>query len=390
MNRICNSAGTRGAGLRIGVDARLLGDRPTGIGHYVSELSKELAKLLPGAEFFLYAPWSIQMPVASPRWHAKIDPWSKAFEYARNLWMTKHVWMLMRTRALCLRDRINVFWATDAPFIPYLPKDVRVVATVHDVRYRVAPKTQRKATLYMRRLMENRHSRADALIANSRGTADKLNQFLGHKAAAIVRPAVSAEFYRRDETEIARVLRHYGIHLPYLLSIANAEATPHKNTGLLISVFRELTRDGPLKRHTLVLGGWKSEQLLDKVRCQSREKDLNVVALGYIGGADLPALYSGADVFVFPSLYEGFGMPVLEARACQTKIVTTDAIELREPGGSGAIYVTPDAEGIRKGILAALAAERPSKADLLWTWESSAKVLADALDPQEIAGSWNQ
>jgi len=382
MKRINDSARARGDGLRIGVDARLMGDRLTGIAHYVSELSRELAELLPGAEFFLYAPWSIRMPVASPRWHAKIDPWSKTFEKGRAFWMTKHAWMLIRTRAMCLRDGINVFWATDAPFIPYLPKNVRIVAMVYDVRYRVAPETQRKSTLYVRRLMEKRHARADALIAISQGTADKLNQFLGYRAAAIVRPAASAAFYRRDENQIAQVLLRYGIHVPYLLSIANADATPHKNTHLLINVFRELTREGPLKKHSLVLGGWKSEQLLENFRCESGEQDLNVVALGYVEGADLPALYSGADVFVFPSLYEGFGMPVLEARACQTRIVTTDATELREPGGSRAIYITPDAEGIRKGILAALAAERPSKPDLLWTWKSSAKILVEAFDPQ--------
>jgi glycosyltransferase involved in cell wall biosynthesis len=289
--------------------------------------------------------------------------------------------MLIRTRALCLRDGINVFWATDAPFIPYLPKNVRIVAMVYDVRYRVVPKTQRKATLYLRQLLEKRHARADSLVAISQGTADKLSQFLGYEAAAIVRPAASAEFYRRDDGEVAQVLKRYGIQSPYLLSIANADATPHKNTGLLINVFRELTREGRLKRHTLVLGGRKSKELLDNSRRESGGEDLNVIAFGYVEGADLPALYSGADVFVFPSLYEGFGIPVLEARACQTRIVTTDAVEFREAGGNRAIYITPDAEGIRKGILAALAAESPSKPDRLWTWESSAKILADTLDP---------
>jgi glycosyltransferase involved in cell wall biosynthesis len=87
-----------------------------------------------------------------------------------------------------------------------------------------------------------------------------------------------------------------------------------------------------------------------------------------------------------PSLDEGFGMPVLEARACQTKIVTSDLPELHEAGGDQPIYIRPDSQGIRAGIMAALAAEAPSKPDRLWTWQSSAKVLADALDPQRIAG----
>jgi hypothetical protein len=144
---------TRGVGLRIGVDARLLGNEFTGIGQYVSALCKELDQLLADAEFFMYAPWRVAMPVVSMRWHVRTDPWTAMFERFRGSWITKHAWMLLRTRTLCARDRINVFWATDAPFIPHLPKSVRVVGTVYDLRYLVASETQRKTTLYIRRLL---------------------------------------------------------------------------------------------------------------------------------------------------------------------------------------------------------------------------------------------
>jgi glycosyltransferase involved in cell wall biosynthesis len=358
-----------------------MGDKLTGIGRYVGELCKELDCLLPESRFFLYAPWPVQMPVVAPRWHLRIDPWGKVFERARGLWMTKHAWMLLRTRALCLRDKINVFWATEATFTSRLPRDVRVVALVYDLRYLVAPETQRRTTLYMRRLLEKRHARADVLIAISQGTADKLRRFLGYRAAGVARPAASGQFYRRDEREIAQVLPGYQIERPYLLSVANAHATPHKNIELLIEVFQELGRDGYLGNCTLVLGGPGTDRLLKNLRRECERHDFKVVALGYVDGADLPALYSGADAFVFPSLYEGFGMPVLEARACQTKIVTSDTPELREAGGDRAIYVRPDAEGIKSGILAALAADRPTGPDNLWTWKSSAQILADAIDP---------
>jgi hypothetical protein len=74
-------------------------------------------------------------------------------------------------------------------------------------------------------------------------------------------------------------------------------------------------------------------------------------------------------------------MPVLEARACQTKIVTTDAPELREAGGDRAIYISPTNEGIKNGIMSALAAPILNRPETLWTWNSSAKVLADVIDP---------
>jgi glycosyltransferase involved in cell wall biosynthesis len=369
------------AALKIGIDARLLGDHLTGIGHYVSELCREMDQLLPEALFLLYAPWPVKTPVVSPRWRARIDPKYAIFQRFRSSWITKHAWMLLRAPALCVRDRINVFWATEAPFIPRLPPNVRIVASVYDLRYRIAPETQRKITLYMRRLLEKRHARADALITISQGTADKLSRFLGYRAAGIARPAVSEQFYHRNQDEISTVLRRYEIKRPYLLSLANASATPHKNVKQLISVFHDLNQRPELRNYTLVLGGPGSDQLLEESRHQFPERCRNVIGLGYVDEADLPVLYSGADVFVFPSLYEGFGMPVLEARACQTRIVTTDAPELHEAGGDRAVYIRPDAEGIRQGILAALAAERPAGPDNLWTWRDSARILADAIDP---------
>jgi glycosyltransferase involved in cell wall biosynthesis len=235
----------------------------------------------------------------------------------------------------------------------------------------------------MRRLLEKRHGRADVLLAISQGTAEKLRQFLGYKAAGIVRPASSEKFYRRDETEIAKTLLRYRIRRPYLLSIGNADATPHKNTELLIRVFRDLRREGQMQGHTLVLGGPKSDQFLQNLWHATGTADSNIITLGYVDGDDLPALYSGADVFVFPSVYEGFGIPVLEARACQTKTVTTDAPEFREAGDDWPIYVTPDERGVRRGILDALAGHRPSGRAALWTWKSSAEILADALAPRE-------
>jgi glycosyltransferase involved in cell wall biosynthesis len=340
-----------------------------------------LARVLPEAEFFVYAPWRFRMPVDSSLWHARVDPWNTIFQQARGLWMTKHIWMLLRIRSLCLHDKVNVFWATDAPFIPYLPKSVRVVASVYDFRYKVAPQTQRKSTLQMRRLLEKRHGRADALVPISQGTADKLNKFLGFRAVGIARPAVSPQFYPRPQQEIDQVLARYRITSPYLLSVANADSTPHKNINLLLNVFRTAIRNGLLNEHLLVLAGPKSDQLLERFQRNFPGEQLRVIALGYVDGSVLPALYSGADVFVFPSLYEGFGMPVLEARACQTRIVASDITELREAGGDYAIYVKPDAEGVRDGILAAIASGRPPTPDALWTWESSARVIADALYP---------
>lgn len=355
-----------------------MGDNLTGIGHYVFELCRELDHLLPGAEFFLYAPWPIQMPLESPRWRARIDPWGALIERFRGSWITKHVWMLLRAGALSMQDRVNVFWATDAPFIPPLPKRVRVVATVHDLRHRVVPEVMRRAAIYGRLMLEPRLRRADVLLTNSEGTARKLHDFLGYEAKGIARPAVSGDFRRRGEAEIEAILRRYCIRRPYLLSVASCD--PHKNLTALMTVFLEMKANGGLDGYSLAFVGNKSERLIAEF-AQATGDDLREVrALGYVPDNDLPGLYSGAEVLVLPSLDEGFGMPVLEARACQTRIVTTDAPEFREAGGDRAIYIRPDREGIRSGILTALATQRRTDPDNLWTWRSSAQILADAID----------
>jgi glycosyltransferase involved in cell wall biosynthesis len=92
----------------------------------------------------------------------------------------------------------------------------------------------------------------------------------------------------------------------------------------------------------------------------------------------MPFLYAGADALIFPSLYEGFGMPVLEARACGARVVTTDIPELREAGDEYVIYVQPTLEGIKAGILRAMDLPKPPPAAGR-TWKEAARVLARAL-----------
>ena len=116
----------------------------------------------------------------------------------------------------------------------------------------------------------------------------------------------------------------------------------------------------------------------EAIRAAIDEVGHSVHDIGYVAEDQLPALYSGSDVFVFPSKYEGFGMPVLEARACGTRVVTTDSPELREAGGQNAVYITPTEESLRRGILEALASPRPNLLTLRnHSWEQSASAMAE-------------
>lgn len=361
--------------LRIGIDGRLLGDNLTGIGRYTVELCRELAHLLPAAQFFVYAPWDVRMPVHSPRWTARVDPLQSLFRRLRDRWYTKHLWMLLREAWLCREDRLDIFWATQAPFIPTLPRSIRVVAILYDLQYRVVPNTLRPAARIGHRLLERRLRRADAIVTISAGTAERLQRILGYPTAAVVSPAVSNEFRPCNEQEINRCLATLGIRRPYLLSVASWD--PRKNLEVLINAFVAMKDDGLLHGYSLALVGAKRGHIdgrLDALVAHSVGRDVRVV--GFVPDDCLPALYTGASAFIFPSLYEGFGMPVLEARACGTRVVASDLQEIREAGDDEVIYIPPIEAAIRSGIIAALArpCPPPLKGRRL-TWEESAQSL---------------
>ncbi len=121
--------------------------------------------------------------------------------------------------------------------------------------------------------------------------------------------------------------------------------------------------------------GWGSRGLLRALR---RSQADGVVLAGYLPDALLPDLYALADALVYPSLYEGFGMPVLEARACGTRSVIADLPELIEAGGPTAIVVRPTAEAIAQGVVAAIAAGPVAESGLArrFSWSAAARRMA--------------
>ena len=232
------------------------------------------------------------------------------------------------------------------------------------------------ANLWSYRLFFDRDvRRADTVLTISEGTAARLYKYVGRSADAVVRPSVSDAFRPCTESDIQERLDRYRIRRPYILAVATWE--PRKNLELLVRTYLELKRDGLLPQYQLVLvggQGWKDARL--RILVQEAVRDL-VRPLGFIDDYDLPALYAGAEVFVYPSIYEGFGIPVLEACRCQTKVVATDLPEIREVGCDGVIYVAPDAQGLRDGILSAVKSERRTRqtGDVA-SWKDGAKKMA--------------
>ena len=358
--------------IRIGIDGRSLQGKITGIGRYVFELCKELDQLLPEATFFIYSQYPIEMPVISDRWLSRVD----TFPFKR--YMKSAVWLKLRCGKLCSKDNLDWFWA-GSTLLPKLHRNIRTLTTVHDLNHLVVPDTMATPTLWSYILFfKNDVKKATVIAANSEGTAKRLLESYGLNANLVVTPSASSIFKVPIKIEIAACVARYRIQGKYILSVATWE--PRKNIELLIDTFIKMKASGLLPLHKLVLAGgsgWKDARLKELI---SENISQDIVALGYVPDVDLPMLYAGSDVFVFPSIYEGFGMPVLEARLCGAQVVATDIPELREAGGDESIYILPTVDGIKKGILYALShpsqpqGEKRNGAPL--TWRVGAEKLA--------------
>jgi glycosyltransferase involved in cell wall biosynthesis len=361
--------------LRIGIDGRVLGVRPKGIGRYIWELCKALDVILPCAEFYLYTRESTGLPRISNRWHERAET-----GLAQRL--PKSLWAITRPGFMARRDRVDVFWGGTG-FIPLIGLSARSVLSVHDLVYKLMPESMsRRARWAMKMFFEASLSRANMIVTNSQGTADRLRAIMGYEAAAIVRPGLSSAFTPQTEAKIAAILKKYSIRPPYVLGVGTLE--PRKGLDLLVRAFLSSRSKFNLTDHTLVLAGdrgWRDRSLARLLKGSSPR----VTWLGFIDDDELVTLYSGCEVFVYPSKYEGFGMPVLEARACGARVVTTDSPELREAGGTDAIYVDSTEDGIIGGITSSIKSVKNGAFD--WrkqSWIGSSTILAKALTGQDL------
>lgn len=245
------------------------------------------------------------------------------------------------------QDRPDAIWvpAHTLPLICPTPG----VVTVHDLGYRHFPGAH---PAQQRRYLEwsTRHSAtiAKRILADSNATRHDLIT-----AYRVAGPRIDVVYPGRDESlsrvDPGPVRAAHGLHRPYLLHVGTIQ--PRKNLVRLIEAYARLRVRWP--ELELVLAGapgWLSDPILQAARADG------VRVLGAVSDSDLAGLYSGAEAFVFPSLYEGFGFPVLEAQACGTPVVCSRTSSLPEVAGEGAVCIDPqDTVALADGIEAVLA-----------------------------------
>jgi glycosyltransferase involved in cell wall biosynthesis len=362
--------------MRIGIDGSLFTQAPRGHSIYARRLCAELGQLLPGAEFFLYAP----SPPAEVDWPGCWRVRCQSHVTAR---VSPVLWLKVSAGASLREDRLDLFWSPYS-FLPATPRGLPTLLTIYDFVYQQSPESFHPLhRLAFRLFLQRDVRRASRVITISHGVRAQIREQLGVDSL-VISPGLDARFQPPSAQAQALVRERYRLQSPYLLAVAAWD--PRKNLERLVRVFLDLKQAGRLGSLQLVLVGRtdRAEQSLREL-LQSPGSD-QVRCLGYVADDDLPALYSGAAVFAFPSLYEGYGMPVVEALACGTRVMATNSAEIREAGGDQCHYIEPTEAGIRAGLLQALEAPAPAGPPLRRrTWRDSAQQLADEF--QRLVGA---
>ncbi len=327
--------------MRIAINAAMLGHRKTGTARYTVELIRALLEMDRMDTYHIVTDGTFdpaELP-EHPHLHLDREPFRSRFH--RIIWE--------QTR---LNRRIK---GADVVHGPYLTLPVRLsapsVVTVHDmVPFLFASTIPQPRRAYLQWLFARNTLDATELIAVSESTKRGLLEYwpqIDPARVHVIAEGVDPEFRPvTDPAEQARVRERYGLPAEGRLILYVSTIEPRKNHQTLVAAFEKLIAEPDLAGVRLVLAGgrgWLTEPILDTIR-RSPAAD-RIVLTGFVEQSDLPILYSTATVSAYPSLYEGFGLPLLEAMACGTPVVAADASSLPEVlGDAGLLVPTLDAD----------------------------------------------
>lgn len=328
----------------IGLDVTAAVTQGGGIGRYTRELVWALAERADSYAYrFFSARPPAQLPVASPIPTAQHIVYRQAPFSAR--WLYR-IWYRLRLPlpVQLFTGRVDLFHSPDF-VLPPVFGDVPTLLTVHDLSFHYYPETFTPALVnYLNRVVPWSVRRATHVVADSIATKNDLIQLwdVEPEKVTVLYSGVHPRFEPvTDEERLVAVREKYDLGRdPYLLSVSTVQ--PRKNFQMLIRAFKPLAAE---MSHNLVIAGgkgWLSDQVLAEVERQSLQGRVHF--LGFVADEDLPALYSAASLFAFPSLYEGFGLPLLEAMGCGVPVLTSNASSLPEVAGEAACQLSPHDE----------------------------------------------
>jgi len=369
--------------MKIGISALPLSRVRAGTARLIQCVIEELHKIDSENCYYLYSDRDFELPWEDGRWHKRISSPLPL--------LPGTLWFQTVGRRMIIRDRLDVFWGT-VDLLPLgLPSGLAKVLTVHDLTW---PLYSPIADLFHRCVFwlffERSTQQTDRIITVSQSTARDLRRVFAvpESKIEVIHNGVGSAYKPRDSRAAAEyVVNKYGVSKDYILTLGTI--APHKNLITLVRAMKILRGAGELSLQLLVVGakGNKTSNFLKAVRSLGlTDKDLRF--LGFVPDEDLPMLYSGSSLFVLPSLYEGFGLPLAEAMACGVPVIASNASAIPEVVGDAGLLVPPtepeafaeailrvrNDEGLRRAMI-----EKGLKQAAGFRWDKAARQILECL-----------
>ena len=369
---------------RIGIDFTSALTQGAGIGRYTRELVRAVLATNQADSFALFsAKRPAVLPVPEPIPVAQNVTYHEApigERWLYRLWYRLHAPLHVEW----FTGSLDLFHSPDF-VLPPVSGNIPTLLTVHDLSFLHFPETFTPALVsYLDKVVPRSVRRASHILADSEATKqDLLEKYEVPDGKITVLYSGVNERFRpvTSESRLKEVREKYGFgHRPYVLSVSTLQ--PRKNYEMLIRAFKDVAAHMP---HNLVIAGgkgWLYERVTEEISRQGLED--RVLLIGFADDEDLPALYSGAALFAYPSLYEGFGLPLLEAMACGVPVLNSNASSLPEVAGAATRQLSPDDEPGWSGAMATLLADQNQRSRMvgagfrqarLFTWNRAARAL---------------
>jgi len=325
----------------------------TGIGNYANQLANKLPLNPEVEELKLYSShrWikdadhalKANQMLASIRKNVPLKGTAlKLYTWQKNLWFKKK------------SKPFDKNYLLHSPNYLLLPFEGKSVTTIHDLSFIRYPETHPKERVaILEKELPKSIVQANAIITDSEYIKKEVQQILGiaDEKIHVVPLGVSTDYHPYTNEEYLPILKKYNLNnIKYILSVATLE--PRKNLNSLTDAYLILPKAVRSEYKLVIAGarGWLSKALLLRIEMLMKRGD--IISLGYIDSADLPYIYSGSHGFALPSLYEGFGLPILEAMAAGTPVLTSTSSSLPEVADGAAILSNAsDIEDISSGLL---------------------------------------
>ncbi len=347
----------------IGIDAAdLCYKRIDGTRIYILNLLDNFGKIAPDALFYIYLKGDL-----NPDLKFKIYPNYRIIKES-----FPFLWTQLKLPRMVRRNKPNVLWMPlhNLPIMRHT--GLKTVVTIHDLAFKIFPKFFPPKDLFMLNKLTNYAvKKANKIIAVSRSTAKDLTEMYGvspSKVSVIYHGYNEKLFHlpsAEEKNQVESIKNKYKIptNCKYLIYVGAIQ--PRKNLGVLVSAFERIKTLQSFKDWKLVLAGseaWMAEELKNQIATSAWKKD--IIMTGNFNISDLPFLLWGSEFFVFPSLYEGFGIPLLEAMACGVPVISARNSSLIEVGGACASYFNPRKVDELTSLIRTLATSPEKKAQM--------------------------